>query len=920
MEVTARYGLLVASHPIRFILGCVCVTAICSLGFLNFTPENRPEKLWIPQNSDFVKILEWQKQNFPPDQRFEMVMYEAENVLTAQYVREMYHVHNQIRSVQITGADGKNYTQDDLCFRVPALGGKQSQKLLEFKTKIFPDMDPHEELDWSLAFKDKNIYYQFYTCMPTACLEESILEMWGYDTDVIHSLTDADVVNAINTVNMSATFSYPLNFTEYLSGVERNTSGHITSARTALTRLIMQINSQRVDANFANNAGLSEGVDPELYTWEGKFIQALDSIPGTPQGLQIYYYSQRSFAEISSDTIFGDVTYLTVGFIILFIYVQLMLGKFNMVENRPGLSLMGMLATFMAVVVAFGLCSGLGLIYGPVHTILPLLLLGLGVDDMFVFMQCWNTLDHQECQQELHKRVGQALRHAGVAITVTSLTDFAAFFIGATTVLPALRSFCIYSAVGVVTLYIFQATFFVAWFTLDQRRLEDTRNGLFWCYKHKNWKPNSCSQFELCQTFFEKVYSKNLIKKPVKVLVLVATAGLLGGSIWSVTNLRQDFDPIQFIPHSSYLYQFLSRLVTAYPQTGERGTVYMGALNYSQELYKVGELMEEMQENPYVSSVDSWYNLMADYTLRDTGEDIRGKALNDTFFSEAISVFLFSPVGTRFQTYFHFDGNLTIARPAPRVMASKFDYIHRTLVTRGEELAAMDEVKYLVRHAGFSDMAGASSFVYSGWETNKVIMVELIRNLLLAMVAVLVMTLILIADILTSSYVLLSVCLTLLNVMALMTWWDLEVDIITCINLVLSIGLCVDYSAHIALHFMQVRGTRDERARVAVSIMGPPVINGAFSTFLSFSFLWFSDSYVFLSFFKIFFGVFVFGVFNGLVFLPVLLSVVGPPPYAFMKSSTPPVLEPSATFSSDTQVKIKTRSEKKQTYVAVPGD
>lgn len=45
----------------------------------------------------------------------------------------------------------------------------------------------------------------------------------------------------------------------------------------------------------------------------------------------------------------------------------------------------------------------------------------------------------------------------------------------------------------------------------------DTRNGLFWCYKHKDWKPNSCSQYELCQTFFDKVYSKNLVKKPVKV-------------------------------------------------------------------------------------------------------------------------------------------------------------------------------------------------------------------------------------------------------------------------------------------------------------------------------------------------------------------------------------------------------------------
>lgn len=45
----------------------------------------------------------------------------------------------------------------------------------------------------------------------------------------------------------------------------------------------------------------------------------------------------------------------------------------------------------------------------------------------------------------------------------------------------------------------------------------DNRNGLFWCYKHKDWKPNECSQVELAPRFFDKVYSKVLLLKPVKV-------------------------------------------------------------------------------------------------------------------------------------------------------------------------------------------------------------------------------------------------------------------------------------------------------------------------------------------------------------------------------------------------------------------
>ena len=58
--------------------------------------------------------------------------------------------------------------------------------------------------------------------------------------------------------------------------------------------------------------------------------------------------------------------------------------------------------------------------------------------------------------------------------------------------------------------------------------------------------------------------------------------------------------------------------------------------------------------------------------------------------------------------------------------------------------------------------------------------------------------------------------------------------------------------------------------------IGPAVFNGGFSTFLAFILLAFSDSYVFLTFVKMFGMVVVFGLFHGLIFLPVLLSLIGP--------------------------------------------
>ncbi|ROT81095.1 hypothetical protein C7M84_000149 [Penaeus vannamei] len=797
------YGKSVASHPKKYILGCVLLTAACCLGFANFYMENRPEKLWIPQDSDYVLTLNWQAENFPNDQRVELILYESDNILKADYIREMYRLRKALRSIVVQNRDGENVTQADLCFEVPALGGTQKDELRDIKRKLFPDRDPDEDFDWSLAF-DKTIYYQFYEKMPKDCLEFSILEIWGNNDTAIEELTDEEVLREINTANMSVTYAYPMDFQAFLGGIERDESGQ---------------------------------VDMALYDWEGEFISLLRNDTGRPEGLEVYLQAQRSFGEISGETILGDVAFLVIGDIILFVYVQLMLGKFNMVETRPVLSLLGLLATFMAVGVSFGLCSAFGIAYGPVHSILPLLMLGLGVDDMFVIVQCWQNLSHEEKRLELKKRMGCALRHAGVAITVTSLTDFAAFTIGASTVLPALRSFCIYSALGVVALYMLQATFFVAWFALDQTRLEDHRNGLFWCYKHKNWTPNKCSQYDLCQMFFDKIYSKYLLKKPVKALVLVVTAVVFGTSIWGVTNLRQEFNPVWFIPQSSYLFQFLSRAQTFYPEAGERGTVYLGALNYSQELPKIGYLTQAMRENEYISFVDSWYDLMIDYTNKSTGEDITGQSLNGLlpYQQGHVQKFLYATI-PRLSLQLSLGGASIFISTVPRTSASKFDYSHRSLDGPSEQIPAMDQTKDLVKSANFSDFSDAGgagitiadsnrylqqerigtwdryyyraqvlpdfaapiAMMYSSWETDKIIAFELVRNLSLALVAVFVMTLILIANIVSSIYVLLCRCHGPDDLV------DLTIDTVSCINLVLCIGLCVDYSVHIALHFMQV--------------------------------------------------------------------------------------------------------------------
>merc|ERR1712038_475283 len=71
-------------------------------------------------------------------------------------------------------------------------------------------------------------------------------------------------------------------------------------------------------------------------------------------------------------------------------------------------------------------------------------------------------------------------------------------------------------------------------------------------------------------------------------------------------------------------------------------------------------------------------------------------------------------------------------------------------------------------------------------------------------------------------------------------------------------------------------GSRNEKAQRALAEMGGAVFNGGFSTFLAFVMLSTSRSYVYKTFFEMFALVLACGLFHGLIFLPVVLSLIGP--------------------------------------------
>lgn len=53
--------------------------------------------------------------------------------------------------------------------------------------------------------------------------------------------------------------------------------------------------------------------------------------------------------------------------------------------------------------------------------------------------------------------------------------------------------------------------------TLDERRISDNRNSVIFCYKHKDYVPNSCSKKDIVLTVIKRYYAPTLMKFPCKV-------------------------------------------------------------------------------------------------------------------------------------------------------------------------------------------------------------------------------------------------------------------------------------------------------------------------------------------------------------------------------------------------------------------
>lgn len=164
---------------------------------------------------------------------------------------------------------------------------------------------------------------------------------------------------------------------------------------------------------------------------------------------------------------------------------------------------------------------------------------------------------------------------------------------------------------------------------------------------------------------------------------------------------------------------------------------------------------------------------------------------------------------------------------------------------------------------------------------------ELTLCLSLSIVVILIIILLVTANAKVMVLVALCVGITDVFLFALIYFWNLTLNPIVLMHVIVSIGISVDYSAHIGYaylveplpfdaEFTSKAEMRVYKSKMALRKMGSSVFHGGFSTFIAILVLAPGTTYIFLAFFKLWIGIILFGMANGFIFLPVILSFIGP--------------------------------------------
>ena len=895
----SRLGSVCARFPGITITIDVLLVALLSLGWINFSIEKDPVRLWVSPSSAAAEEKAFFDSNFGPFYRAEQAFLINDThpsgpgpVLSYDTLDWWFDVENRAQRMI---SQNKRVALNDVCFK-PTGTSCVVQSLTGYFGGTFAGVDPNT---WPADLKHCTDQPGAQECLPG--------------------------------------FQQPLQKDVILGGFEK--TGNVLDAEALITTWVV------------NNHAEGTEEEARAMDWEQSLKNLLTSAQQEAQerGLRLSFSTEISLEEELNRSTNTDAKIVVISYIIMFIYASLALGSASLtvrsllnnpanalVQSKFTLGVIGIAIVLMSVSASVGLFSAAGIkVTLIIAEVIPFLVLAVGVDNIFLIVHEFERVNLSHPDAEIDTRVAKALGRMGPSILLSASAETIAFALGAAVGMPAVRNFAVYAAGAVFINAVLQVTMFVSLLALNQRRVESSRADCFPCAKVKRADTYHSTGGGVygsdeegpMQRFIRRTYAPGLLNRKVKVFVLVVFLGLFTAGLALIPAVALGLDQRIAIPTGSYLIPYFNDLA-AYFNTGPPVYFVTRELNvtqrkHQQELcgrfstcdsFSVANVLEQESKRSNVSyisgSAASWID---DYLtwLNPTNEDCckEGGTVCFEDRSPPWNVTLYGmPEGPEFIHYLEkwidsptnedcplggqapYSNALVIDSNRSSIPASHFRTSHVPLRTQDDFISSYASARRIAN--SLSDAHGLSIFPYSKFYIffDQYTRITRLTGLLLGSALLLIFLIgsLLLGSVATGAVVTMTVLMIVVDVLGTMALAHVSLNAVSLVNLIICVGIGVEFCAHVARAFMfpsravmekaksNFRG-RDARAWTAVVNVGGSVFSGITVTkLLGVGVLAFTRSKIFeVYYFRVWAALVVFAATHALVFLPVALSLVG---------------------------------------------
>ncbi|GLH02514.1 NPC intracellular cholesterol transporter 1 homolog 1b [Gryllus bimaculatus] len=661
--------------------------------------------------------------------------------------------------------------------------------------------------------------------------------------------------------------------------------------------------------------------------WEKQYIEFMKNWieNDKPEFMSVAFSSERSIEDELKRVSEAEVMTIVISYLVMFVYITIALGRVSslkrlLIDSKLTLGFSGIVIVMLSVLTALGIFA-----YSGVATtllvieVIPFLVLAVGVDNIFIMVQT-HQRESRRPDESYAQHVGRTLGKVGPSMLLTTLTESTCFFLGGLSDMPAVRVFSLYAGVALLIDFFLQITCFASLLALDTKRQEENRIDLFCCIQQSKDDDTESSEGFL-YNFMKNVYAKFLMLWPVRWVVLVFFAFLLCGNIALIPHLEPGLDQKLSMPEDSYVlryFEYMEDLLSMGPNVyfvvkngldfknrriqniicGGQGC---NSDSLSSQIYRASEVPDSTYIlRPASSWLDDYFDWISLATC--CSEECGGNECacsktwkpSEEVFQTRISDFLLHAPSTDcpkggLAAYGEAVNFVTTDDGFFEVQDTYFMAFHTTLKTSEDYYEALrwarkiaDNLTYMLQvHLGNDAVeVFPYSVFYVFYEQYLDIWANSLESLGYSLVAVMVVSFLFMGfNVLSALIVTLTVAMTVIDIAGMMYLWDITLNAVSLVNLVMAVGISVEFCSHIVHAFAQSsKNTKEERVTEALATMGSAVFSGITVTkFLGIIVLVTAKSQIFqIFYFRMYLGIVIFGAAHGLIFLPVLLSYIGP--------------------------------------------